>query len=106
VFSILTTARYHTECGIDKIKDNLSFFTISWGRTTRGWQRAAGVRSRGRTTGGWRRAAREEFSVQGGDTQEQNPLQFFLNMVEFGMNVQQAAEVHNISYQMLSVEVR
>ena len=30
------------------------------------------------------------FSVQGGDTQEQNLLQFFLNMVEFDMNVQQA----------------
>jgi gamma-glutamyltranspeptidase/glutathione hydrolase len=43
------------------------------------------------------------FSVQGGDTQEQNLLQFFLNMVEFGMNVQQAAEAHNItSYQMQS----
>jgi gamma-glutamyltranspeptidase/glutathione hydrolase len=42
------------------------------------------------------------FSVQGGDTQDQN-LQFFLNMVEFGMNVQQAAEAHNItSYQMQS----
>jgi gamma-glutamyltranspeptidase/glutathione hydrolase len=43
------------------------------------------------------------FSVQGGDTQDQNLLQFFLNMVEFGMNVQQAAEAHNItSYQMQS----
>ncbi len=43
------------------------------------------------------------FSVQGGDTQEQNLLQFFLNMIEFGMNVQQAAEAHNItSYQMQS----
>ncbi len=43
------------------------------------------------------------FSVQGGDTQEQNLLQFFLNMVEFDMNVQQAAEAHNItSYQMQS----
>jgi gamma-glutamyltranspeptidase/glutathione hydrolase len=41
------------------------------------------------------------FSVQGGDTQDQNLLQFFLNIVEFGMNVQQAAEAHNIlSYQM------
>jgi len=28
------------------------------------------------------------FSVQGGDTQDQNLLQFFLNVVEFGMNVQ------------------
>jgi gamma-glutamyltranspeptidase/glutathione hydrolase len=43
------------------------------------------------------------FSVQGGDTQEQNLLQFFLNVVEFGMNVQQAVEAHNItSYQMQS----
>ncbi len=43
------------------------------------------------------------FSVQGGDTQDQNLLQFFLNMVEFGMNVQQAAEAHNFtSYQMQS----
>ena len=43
------------------------------------------------------------FSVQGGDTQDQNLLQFFLNMVEFDMNVQQAAEAPNItSYQMQS----
>ncbi len=43
------------------------------------------------------------FSVQGGDSQDQNLLQFFLNMVEFGMNVQQAVEAHNItSYQMQS----
>ncbi|MDX2411912.1 MAG: gamma-glutamyltransferase [Woeseiaceae bacterium] len=43
------------------------------------------------------------FSVQGGDTQDQNLLQFFLNVVEFGMNVQQAVEAHNItSYQMQS----
>jgi len=44
------------------------------------------------------------FSVQGGDLQDQNSLQFFLNMVEWGMNVQQAAEgVGNvISYQMQS----
>jgi gamma-glutamyltranspeptidase/glutathione hydrolase len=43
------------------------------------------------------------FSVQGGDTQDQNLLQFFLNVVEFGMNVQQAAEAHNItSFQMQS----
>jgi gamma-glutamyltranspeptidase / glutathione hydrolase len=41
------------------------------------------------------------FSVQGGDTQEQNLLQFFLNIVEFGMDVQQAAEAANFtSYQM------
>lgn len=43
------------------------------------------------------------FSVQGGDTQDQNLLQFFLNMVEFDMNVQQAVEAHMItSYQMQS----
>ena len=43
------------------------------------------------------------FSVQGGDTQDQNLLQFFLAMTEFGMNVQQAAEAHNFtSYQMQS----
>ncbi len=43
------------------------------------------------------------FSVQGGDSQDQNLLQFFLNMVEFGMNVQQACEAPNInSFQMRS----
>ena len=43
------------------------------------------------------------FAVQGGDGQDQNLLQFFLNMVEFGMNVQQAAEAANFnSYQMRS----
>lgn len=41
------------------------------------------------------------FSVQGGDTQDQNLLQFFLNIVEFGMTVQEACEAANItSYQM------
>ena len=41
------------------------------------------------------------FAVQGGDAQDQNLLQFFLNVVEFGMTVQQAAEAANInSYQM------
>lgn len=41
------------------------------------------------------------FSVQGGDTQDQNLLQFFLNIVEFGMTVQEATEAANItSYQM------
>jgi gamma-glutamyltranspeptidase/glutathione hydrolase len=41
------------------------------------------------------------FAVQGGDTQDQNLLQFFLNVVEFGMNVQEAAEAPNVtSYQM------
>lgn len=43
------------------------------------------------------------FAVQGGDTQDQNLLQFFLNVVEFGLNVQQACEAANItSYQMRS----
>jgi gamma-glutamyltranspeptidase/glutathione hydrolase len=43
------------------------------------------------------------FAVQGGDTQDQNLLQFFLNVVEFGMNVQQAVEAANFnSYQMHS----
>jgi gamma-glutamyltranspeptidase/glutathione hydrolase len=43
------------------------------------------------------------FSVQGGDSQDQNLLQFFLNVVEFGMTVQQATEAPNInSYQMRS----
>ncbi len=37
------------------------------------------------------------FAVQGGDTQDQNLLQFFLNIVEFGMNVQEAAEAANIN---------
>jgi gamma-glutamyltranspeptidase/glutathione hydrolase len=41
------------------------------------------------------------FAVQGGDTQDQNLLQFFLNVVEFDMNVQEAAEAANFnSYQM------
>jgi len=43
------------------------------------------------------------FAVQGGDTQDQNLLQFFLDVVEFGMTVQEAAEGPNItSYQMRS----
>ena len=37
------------------------------------------------------------FAVQGGDTQDQNLLQFFLNVVEFGMTVQEAAEAPNIN---------
>jgi gamma-glutamyltranspeptidase/glutathione hydrolase len=37
------------------------------------------------------------FAVQGGDTQDQNLLQFFLNVVEFGMNVQEAAEAPNFN---------
>jgi gamma-glutamyltranspeptidase / glutathione hydrolase len=43
------------------------------------------------------------FAVQGGDSQDQNLLQFFLNVVEFGMNVQEATEAANInSFQMHS----
>ncbi|HVB32308.1 MAG TPA: gamma-glutamyltransferase [Gemmatimonadaceae bacterium] len=43
------------------------------------------------------------FAVQGGDSQDQNLLQFFLNVVEFGMTVQQATEAPNMnSYQMRS----
>ena len=41
------------------------------------------------------------FAVQGGDGQDQNLLQFFLNVVEWDMNVQQAVEAPNMnSYQM------
>ncbi len=43
------------------------------------------------------------FSVQGGDSQDQNLLQFFLDVVEFGMTPQEATEAPNInSYQMHS----
>jgi gamma-glutamyltranspeptidase/glutathione hydrolase len=41
------------------------------------------------------------FAVQGGDTQDQNLLQFFLNVVEFGMTVQQATEAANINTNQL-----
>jgi gamma-glutamyltranspeptidase/glutathione hydrolase len=41
------------------------------------------------------------FAVQGGDTQDQNLLQFFLNMVEFNMTVQQASEAANINTNQL-----
>jgi gamma-glutamyltranspeptidase/glutathione hydrolase len=37
------------------------------------------------------------FAVQGGDSQDQNLLQFFLNMVEFGMLPQQATEAANMN---------
>ncbi|MCE3283985.1 MAG: Gamma-glutamyltransferase [Steroidobacteraceae bacterium] len=41
------------------------------------------------------------FAVQGGDTQDQNLLQFLLNVVEFGMTPQEAVEAANFnSYQM------
>lgn len=43
------------------------------------------------------------MAVQGGDSQDQNLLQFFLNVVEFGMTPQQAVEAPNFnSYQMRS----
>jgi gamma-glutamyltranspeptidase/glutathione hydrolase len=41
------------------------------------------------------------FAVQGGDTQDQNLLQFFLNVVEFGMTVQEATEAPNINTNQL-----
>jgi gamma-glutamyltranspeptidase / glutathione hydrolase len=41
------------------------------------------------------------FAVQGGDTQDQNLLQFFLNIVEFGMTVQEACEAANINTNQL-----
>ncbi len=41
------------------------------------------------------------FAVQGGDTQDQNLLQFFLDIVEFGMTVQQATEAANINSNQL-----
>ena len=41
------------------------------------------------------------FAVQGGDTQDQNLLQLFLNMVEFNMTVQQATEAANINTDQL-----
>lgn len=41
------------------------------------------------------------FAVQGGDTQDQNLLQFFLNMVEFTMAVQQASEAANFNTNQL-----
>lgn len=41
------------------------------------------------------------FAVQGGDTQDQNLLQFFLDVTEFGMTVQQATEAANINSNQL-----
>ena len=40
-------------------------------------------------------------AVQGGDTQDQNLLQFFLDVTEFGMNVQQATEAANFNTNQL-----
>jgi gamma-glutamyltranspeptidase/glutathione hydrolase len=37
------------------------------------------------------------FAVQGGDSQDQNLLQFFLNMVEWNMTVQEAVEAANMN---------
>ncbi len=37
------------------------------------------------------------FAVQGGDSQDQNLLQFFLNVVEFGMTPQEASEAANMN---------
>jgi gamma-glutamyltranspeptidase / glutathione hydrolase len=43
------------------------------------------------------------FACQGGDSQDQNLLQFLLDVVEFGMDVQEAAEAPNFnSFQMRS----
>ncbi len=43
------------------------------------------------------------FAVQGGDSQDQNLLQFFLNVLEFGMTPQEASEAANFnSFQMKS----
>jgi gamma-glutamyltranspeptidase/glutathione hydrolase len=43
------------------------------------------------------------FAVQGGDSQDQNLLQFFLNVYEFGMTPQEATEAANFnSFQMKS----
>jgi len=42
------------------------------------------------------------FAVQGGDTQDQNLLQMFLAIVEFGRSVQEAAEGANVTtYQLM-----
>jgi gamma-glutamyltranspeptidase/glutathione hydrolase len=41
------------------------------------------------------------FAVQGGDTQDQNLLQFFLDMVEFDMTVQEATEAANFNTDQL-----
>lgn len=41
------------------------------------------------------------FAVQGGDTQDQNLLQFFLDVTEFGMTVQEAVEAPNVNTNQL-----
>lgn len=45
------------------------------------------------------------FAVQGGDSQDQNLLQFFLNVVEFGMTVQEATEAPNINTDQLRLSL-
>lgn len=45
------------------------------------------------------------FAVQGADTQDQNLLQFFLNIVEFGMTVQEATEAPNINTDQLRLSL-
>jgi gamma-glutamyltranspeptidase/glutathione hydrolase len=45
------------------------------------------------------------FAVQGGDSQDQNLLQFFLNVVEFGMNVQEAVEAPNVNTNQLRLSL-
>jgi gamma-glutamyltranspeptidase/glutathione hydrolase len=43
--------------------------------------------------------------VQGGDTQDQNLLQFFLDVVEFGMTIQEATEAPNINTDQLRLSL-
>lgn len=45
------------------------------------------------------------FAVQGGDTQDQNLLQCFLNVVEFGMTIQEAVEAPNINTDQLWISL-
>jgi len=45
------------------------------------------------------------FAVQGGDSQDQNLLQFFLDIVEFGMTVQEATEAPNINTDQLALSL-
>jgi gamma-glutamyltranspeptidase/glutathione hydrolase len=45
------------------------------------------------------------FAVQGGDSQDQNLLQFFLDIVEFGMTVQEATEAPNINTDQLRLSL-
>jgi len=41
------------------------------------------------------------FGVQGGDTQDQNLIQFLVNMIDFGMTVQEACEAANVNTNQL-----